>query len=105
MKCTILGIDVAKNVFQLHGVNKAGIVVWSIIGFTVWYGSESLRQSRFNGPARRPTRKRGGEAQPLSPAHNTGHSCSEESLREAPPTAYAESRWDTTGGVGPRWKL
>jgi len=35
MKFTILDIDVAKNVFQLHGVNKAGIVVWSIIASTV----------------------------------------------------------------------
>jgi transposase len=27
MKCTTLGIDLAKSVFQLHGVNKQGHVV------------------------------------------------------------------------------
>jgi transposase len=27
MKCTTLGIDVAKSVLQLHGVNKDGKVV------------------------------------------------------------------------------
>ena len=27
MQCTTLGIDVAKNVFQLHGVDKKGAVV------------------------------------------------------------------------------
>lgn len=27
MKCTTLGIDLAKSVFQLHGVDKKGQVV------------------------------------------------------------------------------
>ena len=27
MKCTTLGIDLAKQVFQLHGVDERGLVV------------------------------------------------------------------------------